>query len=617
MVNPGDIWGELVMRKTLNGWAIAALLLLGGCGGGGGGADVASVATPQAVATSTPVAVVPAVTVTPNPMVMGVATAFDQQGWDFSILDTAKSIGATTIRDGVQWKNIETTPGVYQFTANGGTYLDTLTQKGFAVTLLMTDSNPLYDGGNTVYTDAGRAAYARYVVATLNRFPGVKAIEISNEYNAWNFVSGPVRDEGYGPRQKYYFEMLRTVYQAVKASRPDVKVLGGAALSIPVGYFKPLFELGALNYMDGLVVHPYTTEPEQFEKQIAILRTAMGSTPRPIHVTEYSQGLDSVADTASYLVKSVAVMATAGIAEADWYALRQQGSANDIWYKNVALTSFGGQILPPGQAYKVLSQQVLSKGASTRIAIDDFTYVYQFGQHAMVIWGEPRSLTVTASARFYNAQGVEIANPGSITTGAPVIVVSDTPLVYGSNVTLGATQLVADSFDQFDYSNDLSGPAKFEGLWSYYAYGTRDQKFDPMYTQGGGEISSSDWTPHIGSNWLRPFNISARQLNPVDFGTAAAPNVFKAVLRYTSPSSGSFTISGPWDVASGSADGVDLTVQVNGQSLLSTTFNGHYDMNLKGVALRMGDVVNIIVGTNKTVAGGDSTTYRVRIHKAG
>ena len=71
------------------------------------------------------------------------------------------------MRDGVEWKNIETSPGVYQFTASGGAYLDTLIQKGFAVTLLITDSNPLYDGGNTIYTDAGRAAYARYVVATL------------------------------------------------------------------------------------------------------------------------------------------------------------------------------------------------------------------------------------------------------------------------------------------------------------------------------------------------------------------------------------------------------------------------------------------------------------------
>jgi hypothetical protein len=64
-------------------------------------------------------------------------------------------------------------------------------------------------------------------------------------------------------------------------------------------------------------------------------------------------------------------------------------------------------------------------------------------------------------------------------------------------------------------------------------------------------------------------------------------------------------------------DGVDLTVQVNGHSILSTSFNGHYDMKLTNVVLQKGDVVDVIVGTNATVAGGDGTTYRVQIYKTG
>ncbi len=607
------------MRRFQNAWMMSILLLLGACGGGGGSEDVSTVTTPVAVATPTPTPTPTAtpVAVVPNKMVLGAATAFAQQGWDFSILDTARTMGATTLRDGVSWSDIETTAGTYQFSSAKVNYLDTLIAKGFSVTLLMGDSNPLYDSGYTVYTDAGRAAYAKYVVATLDRFPGVKSIEISNEYNAFNFVTGPVLTGGYGPRQQYYYDMLRTVYTAVKASHPDVKVLGGAAIDIPVGYFKPLFALGALNYMDGITIHPYDTDPEQLEKQLGILRTAMGTTPRPIYVTEFAKELDSIPDTASYLVKATTVMATSGVAEADWYALRQQGSASNIWYKNVALASFSGQVLAPGQAFQMMSQQVLAKGAGTRIAVDDFTYAYEFGQNAMVIWGEPRSLTVTASAKFYNAQGAQIAQPTAITEDSPIIIVSDTPLVYGGNVTLGATQLVADSYDQFDFTYDVSGPATYEGPWAYYAYGTRRQTFDVMYTQGGGEISSSDWMPYIGSNSLRPFTMSANKLNPVDFGTASSPDIYKPVLRYTSPVSGSFNINGTWDVGSGSVDGVDLTVQVNAQTVLSTTFTGHYDMAVKNVTINKGDVVNVIMGTNKNVTGGDSTAYRVKIYRTG
>ncbi len=343
------------MRRFQNAWMMSILLLLGACGGGGGTEDVSTVTTPVAVATPTSTPTPIPVAVTPNKMVLGAATAFAQQGWDFSILDTARSIGATTLRDGVSWSDIETTAGTYQFSSANVNYLDTLITKGFLVTLLVSDSNPLYDGGNTVYTDAGRAAYAKYVVATLDRFPGVKSVEISNEYNAFNFVTGPVLTGGYGLRQQYYYDMLRTVYAAVKAIHPNVKVLGGAAIDIPVGYFKPLFALGALNYMDGITIHPYDTDPEQLEKQLGILRTAMGTTPRPIYVTEFAKEVDSIPDTASYLVKATTVMATSGVAEADWYALRQQGSASNIWYKNVALASFSGQLLAPGQAFQMMS----------------------------------------------------------------------------------------------------------------------------------------------------------------------------------------------------------------------------------------------------------------------
>jgi hypothetical protein len=606
------------MRRFHVAGIFAFLLLLSGCGGSGGGDDVVAVTAPVAAATSAsssiPTPASPLAAVTPNAMVLGAATAFAQQGWDFSILDTARAIGATTLRDGVAWGDIEAKAGTYQFTSASVNYLDTLIARGFSVTLLMGDTNPLYDNGYTVYTDAGRAAYAKYVVATLDRFPGVKSIEISNEYNAFNFVTGPVLTSGYGPRQQYYYDMLRTVYTAVKASHPDVKVLGGAAIDIPVGYLQPLFGLGALNYLDGITIHPYDTDPEQLEKQLGILRTAMGSTPRPIYVTEFAKESDSLSDTASYLVKATTVMATSGVAQADWYALRQQGSASDIWYKNVALASFSGQLLAPGRALQVMSQQVLAKGAGTRVRVDDFTYAYEFGQNAMVIWGEPRSLAVTASAKFYDSQGAQIAQPTAITSGS-LIIVSDTPLVFGSNVTLGATQLVADSYDQFDFTYDVSGPATYEGPWAYYAYGTRQRTFDVMYTQGGGEISSSDWMPYIGSNWLRPFIISANKLNPVDFGTASSPDIYKPVLRYTSPYSGTFTINGSWDVTSASADGVDLTVQVNAQTVLSTTFNGHYDMAVKSIALKQGDVINVIVGTNNNVTGSDNTSYRVKIYR--
>ncbi len=609
------------MRDFRLAIAVGAIFLLGGCGGGGGGTETATGSAPVTTvpAAAQPPTAPPAATpasITPNTMILGTATAFGQQAWDFSILQTAKSIGSMTVRDGVGWTEIEKSPGVYQFTSPGAKWMDTVIDNGFPVTLLFDNTNPLYDGGKTPYTDAGRAAYAKYIVATLDRFPRVKTIEIGNEYNAFNFVSGPVLDDGYPARQKYYYEMLKTVYTAVKSSHPDVRILGGAAIAVPVGYFKQLFALGGLNYMDGIVIHPYTTDPEQLEKQLGVLRAAMGAGVKPIHVTEFAQELDSVPDTADYLVKSVAVMASAGVAEADWYALRQQGGANDIWYKNVALTSFRGEILPLGQGFKIMSTQVLAKGAGRRIATDAFTYAYEFGQNAMVLWGDPRSLTVKTSAKYYNSQGAEIAQPTAINTKTPIIIVSDTPLILGDNIVLGASQLVADSYDQFDFTNALDGTSRFEGPWSYFAFGVRSQVYTQTYTQGGGEVSSSDWMPYIGIDWLRPFNINANRVSPVDYNTGGSPDAYKAVLRYTSPFDGKFDLAGTWNVNANSADGIDITIALNSQTVFSNVVARHYDMNIKGLALKQGDVLSIIVGPNQNATGTDTTDYRIKLYRA-
>ena len=47
-------------------------------------------------------------------------------------------------------------------------------------------------------------------------------VEIWNEVNAGTFIKGPAtQDKAY-----YYAELLKTVYPAIKAARPDVRVVG-------------------------------------------------------------------------------------------------------------------------------------------------------------------------------------------------------------------------------------------------------------------------------------------------------------------------------------------------------------------------------------------------------
>ncbi len=591
---------------------VAAMILgLSACGGGSGGVS-SPVAAADTVKPSSEAVTVVATPSSFTGMAIGAATHF-QQGWDIAALQWAKDVGAGDVRDEISWSEVESSPGRYVFTSPRASYIDAVASSGVKLTLLLQGGNPNYDGGNTPYSDAGRAAFAKFAVAVLDRFPSVKTIEIGNEYNGDDFVTGPVRNAAYGDRQNYYALMLKAVHDAVKAAHGDVKILGGAAHSIPVGYYKVLFDKGALDNMDGIVIHPYTTDPEQFSRQIQILKAAMGSKQRPIYVTEYARELDSESDTADYLVKMTAAMAASGVAGADWYALRQEGTADALWYKKVALTTFAGALTKPGQAFRLMAKQVLNQGAAKQIAIDDFTYAYAFGDKVMVLWGAPRSLSFSGSAKFYNAQGEAIANPGQISQDSPIVIVSDAPITYGGNLTLGASGLVADSFDQFDYQNTPIASGSYQGRWAYYDFSMQRSALEPMSGFGGGELSSTAWTPYISDNWRRPFFIQPNTMMPVDFGDASNPNVYKAVLRYTAARAQTLVIKGTWQVQSGSVDGVDLTVAVNGKPVLTTAFNGRYDMNIPGVTVAPGDTIDFALGTNATAAGGDATFYRIKL----
>jgi len=52
----------------------------------------------------------------------------------------------------------------------------------------------------------------------------------------------------------------------VKALRPEVRVLGGAAVPVPLPWFEDLFAAGALGAMDAVAVHPYRSTPEGVER---------------------------------------------------------------------------------------------------------------------------------------------------------------------------------------------------------------------------------------------------------------------------------------------------------------------------------------------------------------
>ena len=548
-------------------------------------------------------------------MELGAATHF-AQGWNLKLLDGAKSIGVDGIRDGINWNSIETKKGVYDFSSWRLDYLRQTEKTGLDVTVVFNWGNALYDGGFTPYTEAGRQAFANFISATLDTFGGITAIEIGNEFNGDNFVSGPVLNGSYEERDDYYFKMIKTVYETVKADHPDVKILGGSTHSIPVGYLDKIFDQGGLKYLDGITIHPYTTDPEQLADQLAELRRAMGTQQRDIHITEFASTFEDWSDSARYLLKMTAVMAANDVESAEWYALAEQKS-----YPYMNLVDAAGNKTLTGTVFAFIQANLLPLGEARDISPDGTTYAYAFGARGLVLWGEGTSVTFNVPVTVYTFKGERITNfNGVLDPENPVIVLAESDLVAGKTVHFEGTSLVADSYHHFDVSRSADGRESFEGPWSYFAL-SGNGKLTELQTMAGGERENEPWTPYIGNAAIRPLMVTADAINPVDFGAKPGTKNQKSIVeRFTASEDMTVRVEGHWDVTDQSRDGITLTVKLNGvivhDAKITNAANGFvYDLVLKDLVMRAGDTLDFIVGTNRTADGTDLTERRIKIYE--
>ena len=542
-------------------------------------------------------------------MDLGAVSHFNQ-GWPVKILPDAVEIGVDLVRDGVSWSRIEVAPGEFRFEGTAGLYPEILRDAGIEPIVVFGRPRAHVDGGETPHTDAGRAAFAEFVAAVLERFPSIGTIEIGNEFNGDNFVSGPVETAGYTERAGHYVDLLRAVHDRVADAFPDVRILGGATHSVPVGYLRDTFELGALELSDGIAVHPYTSVPEELGEHLAILRDAMGDRPQPIYVTEFGQAFESAEDAPAYLAKMVAVMSAAGVEAATWYALREQR-----WFPNMELMGKDGVPTPAGESFAFM-QDLLGRGDAVEVSPDELTRAFRFGDRAMMLWGAAREVELAPGAAAYTAAGKRIAGPLTLGRDEPVVVVADGPIALGRTVRLGETAVVGDSFLQFDVTNAADGSRRFEGPWSWHEL-RGDGRMAELVTMEGGSRKGEVWRPYLGGEDRHPILVHEQSVRPVDYSDGANPRARYAVVeRFTASEAMTVTISGEWDVSARTRDGVDLTILAGGREVWSGVIEDERELTLGGVAVAEGEAIDFVLGTNRD-SHGDLTRRHIQILREG
>ena len=423
-------------------------------------------------------------------------------------------------------------------------------------------------------TDEGRDAFAHYADALLGHYgEQISTVEVWNEYNG-TWCAGPAS----GNRPMFYSRMLQTAYREIKSQHPGVRVLGGAAVLAPLPWFEDLFKEGALDSLDGIVIHPYVDVPERAGTEVAAIRALAaryehGGSAKPIWVTECGSGDNAHPgrqDMARYLVRLLTVLRGEGVERIYWYLMRDYSGFTTglLRSEHDPLGRYTPTAAYP--AYANLIRQLSAARFVRRETTDRRTRMYLFDRddaEVRVAWSTAGSsqlrLTTDRPLRVIDLMGVtRTLKPAD---GQVVLTVEQTPVYLLGSVggiqESRPDQLVADS------AEDFSGEqGEVPGSWSYGYYEERGGDYQPDNVKPMKWVRDA-WDYH----WQAPTGETKISTGSAHPGGRDFP--VWSVRRWHS------SVAGPVHVAgsvhrSGQGDGTGIQVFVNHDQFLSRTVGG-------------------------------------------
>ena len=549
---------------------------------------------------------------TMNASRFGVMTHF-AQFHDQSVIPLIARAGIAHIRDEQYWNNIENPKGMFSYPVKFTDYVTKVTAHSITPLVVLNWANQFYDyeaGAFTApHTDSGRLGYANYALNVLNKYPQIKAVEVWNEYNGGTFVTGPATTK----KAFYYKKMLQQVYERVKPAHPEVKVVAGATIPVAHGFFKAIFDQGALSFCDAVSVHPYYKYPDQVVLALESLRELMGSNIKPIWATEFSDtvvdGDSDRHDTASYIAQIVTLMLSQGV-ERMYYYLIMDDRRFPLMGLVGSSPNLRGEFRPHPAliAYAVAARQFDRATYQSRFRTAPSVYAFRFERDAVqlsVLWSN-RPLMVSLSADSA-LQVIDIM--GRASTITPIGGRVDLGLTKDVQYVLGPVTSVAE-IDNDLLADSVSGYSKTAGAngW-HYGYATLDStsSYDPAEFK---PMTWGIWGSH-SYRWL------ASGGYPFASGSNMHPSRSWAIRRWVSNISGTVSLSGLLSLGEG-GDGVNIHIFVDGKEIyyqhLSPNQSINYDV--PDVALEDGSKIDFTVN-QADESSFDATNFTSTIIRQG
>ncbi|MDR3707579.1 MAG: hypothetical protein P4L33_04720 [Capsulimonadaceae bacterium] len=188
---------------------------------------------------------------------MGTGTHFAFGANYEAILPVVASSGIGWIRDDLHWHTVEKTQGVYEIPERTRLWIKAVHASGLKLDLIL-------NGGNDLYAD-------HYDVAAYSRFAAEMARQLGSDVDCFEILNEP---SNFGYRKAYggiwnglendgtispwvgsYVKLLNSAAEAIKAVRPNIKVIGLGSVT-PVNIRQ--IAMGISPAVDGIVDHPYS-----------------------------------------------------------------------------------------------------------------------------------------------------------------------------------------------------------------------------------------------------------------------------------------------------------------------------------------------------------------------
>ncbi|MHB9057054.1 MAG: hypothetical protein ACYC2P_13065, partial [Paludibacteraceae bacterium] len=369
------------------------------------------------------------VTATSESLIFGVQTHFAQnKGIPASNLSLIRQSNILSIRDEVYWSQVERQKGVYVIPEHVTKVFNAAISSGIRPLIILDYGNRFYDGAGMPVSEESQAAFVRYVEFVARYFKGkVHHYEIWNE---WNIGAGNIQPKPpFKGDSAAYVRLLSKSYAAIKRIDPTAIVLGGAVSGWDAAWIDELLKNGAISYLDGLSIHPYSYNsywegrPEKLIDWLGTIEEKIKKKSNvrmvPLYITEigWPNHIDDLGTqpevTANYLSR-LFLLASAKpfINGIWWYDFQDDGLNKNDPEHNFGLITYDGTPKPAWFMMRDIAGQLRLARFVSQLPTDPGLFALRFvknnGTSFLAIWTDRKTQKARVTVKFPGSTLTEV-----------------------------------------------------------------------------------------------------------------------------------------------------------------------------------------------------------------